>query len=57
MLKAQRWLTRAVETINLHRPIIPAHQDVIHSVSNNVVRVNAENSCIIYLDRVLDRLN
>jgi len=44
MLKAQRGLTGAVETEDLHRPVVSAHQDVVHAVSHDVEGVDAQNS-------------
>lgn len=44
VLKAQCRFIRAVKAVDLNRPIIPPHQDIIHSVTNNIIVVNAKNS-------------
>lgn len=44
MFKSQCGLTRAVKAVNLNCPIVSTHQDIIYSISNNVISVNAKNS-------------
>lgn len=44
MLKAQCGLIGAVKPIDLYCPIVPANKDVFHPVTQDIIRVDAQNT-------------
>ncbi len=44
ILKTQCWLIWTVQAVDLHSPIIPSHQDVLHTITNNVKGINTKHT-------------